>query len=353
MRIVIIAVLLSGLLVPLAAAEDPMPSRERMPPPVKLASSQEIFKSVLTLDGKLLVTGGTQRYTDNQKRQVVRPALTLWDVDAGKVVRTGNLQSPYDMYDRGVGPRVNALALGADGKTLLVYLDTRFVELFSFPELAPQAVIDVRKSNQHYYRVGAFSPDGAWLALGDDKGEIALWSMGERALVKSWKGHDKTVTQLAFAPGGATLASGGDEDTVYLWSVPKGKELREIDDLEGATIGLAFSPDGTQLAIGSRLKGSGGLVRTWSVPRKRFGAEKQCMVLFPVVRLAYSPDSKRLAVTFSDRVEVELPDGRKGTTTTGKFELAIVDAVGGNRQTVKLPAAARGNPWLGPVLDWR
>ncbi len=215
----------------------------------------------------------------------------------------GNLQSPYDMYDRGVGPRVSALALGADGKTLLVYLDTRFVELFSFPELAPLAVIDVRKSNQHYYRVGAFSPDGAYLALGDNDGELALWSMAERALVKTWKGHDKAVTHLSFAPGGATLASGSDEDTVYLWSVPKGKELREIDDLEGATIGLAFSPDGTQLAIGSRLKGSGGLVRAWSVPRKRFVAEKQCMVLFPVVRFAYSPDSKRLAYSCSTFLE--------------------------------------------------
>ena len=286
MRLAIAVAALTLALAAPAAAEDPMPSRDPMPTPVKLASSSEIFKSVLTADGKLLVTGGTQ--------QVTQSALTLWDVDAGKIVRTGKLQSPG---------RVSALALGADGKTLLAYLDTRFVEVLSFPELAPQAVIDVRKSNQHYYRVGAFSPDGAFLALGDKDGEIALWSMAERALVKSWKGHDKGVTHLAFATDGATLASGGDEDTVYLWSVPKGKELREIDDLEGATIGLAFSPDGTLLAIGSRVKGFGGQVRVWSVPRKRFAAQKQCMVMFPVVRFAYSPDGKRLAYSCSTFME--------------------------------------------------
>lgn len=136
-----------------------------------------------------------------------------------------------------------------------------------------------------------------------DRGELALWSIADRALVRSWKSHDKAITLLAFSADGGILAAGGDEDTVRLWSVPKGKELREIDDLDGATIGLAFSPDGTLLAIGSRLKGVGGQVRVWSVPRKRFIAEKPCLLMVPVVRLAYSADGKRLVYSCSTFLE--------------------------------------------------
>ena len=303
MRIAIRVALMAVAVALPAAAEDPMPNRESMPTPVKLASSFEIFDALLTPDGKHLVTGARQRYTNYEKRAVAQSALTLWDVETGSIVRVGNLQAPYNLYDSGTGPRGVDLALSADGKTLLAYLDTRFVELFSFPELAPQAVIDVKKANQHYYRVGAFSPDGARLALGDDRGEIALWSIADRALVKSWQSHDKAITHLAFSPDGTILAAGGDEDTVRLWSVPKGKELREIDDLDGATIGLAFSPDGALLAIGSRVKGAGGQVRVWSVPLKRFIAEKPCLVMVPVVRLAYSPDGKRLAYSCSTFME--------------------------------------------------
>lgn len=302
MRVVMCAVLLAAAAALPAAAEE-VPSLERLPAPVQLASSFEILDVLLTPDGKYLVTGGSQRYRNYEKREVTQSALTLWDVEAGKVVRTGNLQAPYDLYDRGVGPRVHDLALSTDGRTLLVYLDTRQVELLSFPELASQAVIDVRKANAHYYRAGAFSPDGTHLALGDNDGELSVWAIAERALVKRWKSHKKAITHLAFSPDGKVLAAGGHEDFVLLWSVPQGKELREIDDLEGATSGLEFSRDGTHLAIGTRVKGFAGQVRVWSMPRKRFVAEKPCMVMFPVVRLAYSPDGKRLAYSCSTFLE--------------------------------------------------
>lgn len=295
--------LLAGSLTLAARAEDPMPSRDFMPEPVQLAASFEIFDTLLTPDGKYLVTASQQRYGNYEKRQVTQSAITLWDVEAGKVVRVGNLEAPYNLYDRGVGPRVVDLAFGADGRSLLVYMDTRFVEVLSFPELVSQAVIDVKKAFTHFYRTGALSPDGAWLALGDENGEVALWSLAERALVKTWEAHDKVVTTLAFASGGAVLATGGNDDAVRLWSIPKGKELREIDDLEGSPSRLEFSPDGASLAIASAFKNVGGKVRVWSVPRKRFVAEKQCTVMIPVVRFAYSPDGKRLAYGCSTWME--------------------------------------------------
>jgi serine/threonine protein kinase len=72
--------------------------------------------------------------------------------------------------------------------------------------------------------VMAFSPNGKYLAVGEQGGAVTLWdAREEKKLVRSVGRHTGAVLGLAFSPDGATLASGGADGTARLWNTPEGK----------------------------------------------------------------------------------------------------------------------------------
>jgi WD40 repeat protein len=95
----------------------------------------------------------------------------------------------------------------------------------------------------------AFSPDGAFLALGTYLGAIKLWSIGEGRWAKVFQGHETRVEGLAFSADGQVLASGAEE--VRLWSIPGGRLLKVLKEKLDFGGKLAFSPDGRWLAVSS------------------------------------------------------------------------------------------------------
>ncbi|MBM4345149.1 MAG: hypothetical protein FJ100_17400 [Deltaproteobacteria bacterium] len=74
----------------------------------------------------------------------------------------------------------------------------------------------IGKANDHYTAV-AWSPDGTAVAVGTDKGGVALRDATTGATVGSWSAHSKAVRALvAYAKpgGGLALVSGGDDGKV-------------------------------------------------------------------------------------------------------------------------------------------
>src|SRR5262249_9128680 len=100
----------------------------------------------------------------------------------------------------------------------------------------------------------AFSPDGKHVALAGT-GQVAVWELASRRLVRSLAGHTGVVCAVAFSPDGRYFASGGWDKTVRLWDCATGAELRTSAD-EACVAGLAFSPDGQRIvsASGNGLK---------------------------------------------------------------------------------------------------
>lgn len=300
-RMLTVVLLVAGLESTSGAEETSAPADgtlEPLPGPMHYADTYEIYDGLLSPDGSWLVTSSEEGYDRPQAKQGYHSALALWDVTKGELVRRGSVKAPYALADRS-RLRVQRLGWGPDGKTLLAYLESRYLEILSFPALESQAFVDVKKSEFHYYRSARFSPDGAWLALGDGEGEVALWSVAERQRVTSWKAHEKDVITLAFSPDSKTLVTGSQDDTVRLWTLPSLKLIKKISWKDGPPITLAISPDGKWLAIGSRMKGKFAEVRLWSMERKRFAATRPCAVLFPSVTFAFAPDGKTLAMTCS------------------------------------------------------
>ena len=53
---------------------------------------------------------------------------------------------------------------------------------------------------------------------GDQSGKIAIWSMANSSLIKSWVAHDKAVTDLTLIVDEQLLASSSYDLTIKLWN---------------------------------------------------------------------------------------------------------------------------------------
>lgn len=94
----------------------------------------------------------------------------------------------------------------------------------------------------------AFSPDGQWLALGAEHGEIFLWSVAQQAVVRILRPDGGVLVEsLAFSPDGIRLAAGAAGGTLYLWRFPEGSLERTIRLGALRIFDLVFVPPGDRL----------------------------------------------------------------------------------------------------------
>lgn len=120
--------------------------------------------------------------------------------------------------------------------------------------------------------VSAFSDDGKWLAAGTTKGLTLVWNIEEKEPSRILlAGHKGRVTAVSFSPNGEWIATGDDkEGVVFLWQINdlKPKLRARLWGHVGDIKCLRFSPDGSILASGSYDRD----IRLWDVlsatPRK-------------------------------------------------------------------------------------
>jgi WD40 repeat protein len=149
-----------------------------------------------------------------------------------------------------------------------------------------------------------FSPDGALLATGGEDRTVRLWD-ASTGTSRAFLGHTGRVFNLAFSPDGRVLASAaagsllevkggtfgpdGERDgEVILWEIPSGTRLNVLE--KDACAAIAFSPDGKLLAA------SGNLPEVIVRDTSTFQITQRLKVNAPPVALAFSPDSRVLAI---------------------------------------------------------
>lgn len=87
------------------------------------------------------------------------------------------------------------------------------------------------------------------LALLNQRGEIHLWSLESRRLVRSLDGHRDKITCGVFSPSGEVLALGSRRGTVSLWDAGAGSLSGTLKG-EGYASSVSFSPNGRMVATG-------------------------------------------------------------------------------------------------------
>lgn len=117
----------------------------------------------------------------------------------------------------------------------------------------------MRPAHKAEVRCLRVSPDGAYVAAGDETGVVQLWRI-DGTPVATLGQHTDVVRVLAFTPDGTRLVSAGGDSIVRVHAIPSGSPI----ELRGNTDGvkdLALSADGARVATA----GIDGTVRVWSI----------------------------------------------------------------------------------------
>ncbi len=109
-----------------------------------------------------------------------------------------------------------------------------------------------------FSRSVAFSPDGAFLFVGQYDGTGRLFSTETwKPVGQPFEGHTARITFPEFTPDGRILATAAADGTVRLWDVETRKPIGEpLELVPGTFASAALSPDGSRLyAISTRGEG--------------------------------------------------------------------------------------------------
>src|SRR5262249_53268958 len=112
-----------------------------------------------------------------------------------------------------------------------------------------------------------FSPDGRLIATSRDESPktVELRDTTDGRVVRSLKGHAKSVYGLAFSPSRGLIATASDDETIRIWDTTTGTASRVLRGHGAVVFGVTFSPDGCRIAS----IGLDGTVKTWDAATGR------------------------------------------------------------------------------------
>ncbi len=233
-------------------------------------------------DGKLLATFALKKSDFQQCLLGPRGKTLLFlgqpDQNQVSLYRTGQAEPVV----RGLTTSLGGFACSPDGQRFTA-ADSIEIKLW---DAASGKLVSRIPSPAGGVYVMAFSPDGTRLGMGGQEGMVTVWDLTTNQRLLQLKGHLARVSRLRFSDDGKALVSGADDGTAKLWEFSDLEEGQSLVPANGNPAPwLAYSLDGRWLAVAGRP------TQLWDartgLPARRFD---------PSVRLAFSPDSKTLAL---------------------------------------------------------
>jgi WD40 repeat protein len=241
-----------------------------------LSHKKKVPTIAFSADGRLLASGSWDK------------TIKLWDWARGRIIRTLNNNWKINAVSFSTGK--DLLASGGRGLKIQLW------------EIDSDKKIDrfLGHGNNSINAV-AFSPTARKIlaSAGDDK-TVKLWNVDTGQIIHTLK-HSDRVNAIAFSPDGSSLISGSDDETVKLWKADTGEEIcrRQHDRYTNNGVNaVAFAPNGLMFVSGSRK----GEVFFWNAKTCQKRHHFELKHSNSIKALAFSPDSKTLAVGDDDKV---------------------------------------------------
>ncbi|MGV3616525.1 MAG: caspase family protein [Fimbriimonas sp.] len=217
---------MSCLLVGLALARLPLvaPADNRTPPRIRIVpqhSGRLIQDIEESQDGTRLVT--------HDKGAAPR----LWDARRQILLRVLD----------GHPDAVALVNFSPDGRRVLTR-SPQEIRVWDSVRAKPLFTVAVPEGDR--FTAAVFSPDGATVAFGTEKGSVSLYDTAAQA-AKKLGAHTKAVRGLAFNSAGTQFVSGSDDATARLWDAKTGAPGASLTGHKGAIRWFDFSPRGDML----------------------------------------------------------------------------------------------------------
>lgn len=147
-----------------------------------------------------------------------------------------------------VDPETDDIFAGTEEGTVKVWSDTLERDLYFKESYAINTM--------------AISSDHKKLAMGREKGDVILWDLKAKELIRIISGHQSAITDVDFTPDNKTLLSASRDGTVRLWDVNDPKKFPILlDDHEDWVLTACFDPSGNYVISGSK----DNYIRMWPV----------------------------------------------------------------------------------------
>ena len=78
--------------------------------------------------------------------------------------------------------------------------------------------------------VAEFSPNGNFLATGDSKGYLQIWTVGSWQENMRFRAFEGSIASLAFSPDGTRIATKNEEAGIRVWDAATGARMLDIND---------------------------------------------------------------------------------------------------------------------------
>lgn len=99
---------------------------------------------------------------------------------------------------------------------------------------------------------GSVATDGSIVAVGGWGGDVCVWDLASRIVIKKFRAHDGLVLGVALSPDGKTLATGGNDQVIRLWDTQTFGNTRSFKGHRSEIWSLKFSGNGRYLASASK-----------------------------------------------------------------------------------------------------
>jgi len=154
----------------------------------------------------------------------------------------------------------NVLCFSPDNRYLLTPFRSTYagIDSFRLRELPGLEAVVGFEDSEEGTTAAAFSADGRYLLVGTHFGNLQIWDIGKRQLVRTEKAHTSWVPAVAVSLDGASLVTSGDA-TVVLWDAATRKLTARWRGHLCQPWALDISPNGKTVAS------TGDGTRLWSV----------------------------------------------------------------------------------------
>ena len=142
-------------------------------------------------------------------------SVQLWEL---------NNMRPRFLYNNGEGSREahGVWSIGFSPDATMIAVDTqvdRHAGVTAWETRTGKRALQIRGLDSCWVRALAFSPDGKYLATGDELGHLVVWSIDSQKQV--WQGQvsEQVIYSIAFSPDGQRLAAGIQDSTIQVWEI--------------------------------------------------------------------------------------------------------------------------------------